>query len=54
MQAPRGDFDPSPRAGRCQRCGIGQEGELRFVILRGRTRHVGRTLEAMVSSEPDA
>jgi hypothetical protein len=38
------DFDPAPRTDRCERCGAGQEGDLRFVVLRGRTRYVGRTL----------
>ena len=28
----------------CERCGAGPEGDLRFVILRGRTRYYGRTL----------
>jgi len=41
---PHFDFDSSPRAGRCDHCGAGTEGDLRFVILRGRTRYVGRTL----------
>lgn len=37
-------FDASPRGGRCEKCGAGEEGDLRFVIVRGRTRYVGRTL----------
>jgi hypothetical protein len=37
-------FDPTPRASTCARCGAGSEGDLRFVILRGRTRYFGRTL----------
>ena len=59
---PAFDLDPSPRASRCEKCGTGAEGDLRFVIFRGRTRYVGRTLcdhcteevlEAMVASDPD-
>ena len=38
------DFDAEPRREQCERCGAGSEGDLRFVILRGRTRYVGRTL----------
>lgn len=44
MSLPEFEFDPSPRAERCERCGAGAEGDLRFVILRGRTRYIGRTL----------
>lgn len=60
---PEFDFDPAPRAERCEKCGAGTEGDLRFVILRGRTRYLGRTLcdhcteevlEAMVVSDPDS
>jgi hypothetical protein len=43
-QLPEFEFDPSPRAAACERCGSGAEGDLRFVILRGRTRYFGRTL----------
>jgi hypothetical protein len=43
-ELPTFDFDPSPRADRCERCGAGRDGDLRFVILRGRTRYYGRTL----------
>jgi uncharacterized protein YjbI with pentapeptide repeats len=43
---PRFDFDASPRTERCQRCGSAADdgADLRFVILRGRDRYVGRTL----------
>ena len=44
MDLPQFDFDASPRADECERCGAGREGDLRFVILRGRTRYYGRTL----------
>jgi hypothetical protein len=43
-QLPELEFDPSPRAGVCERCDAGAEGDPRFVILRGRTRYFGRTL----------
>ena len=45
------DFDPKPRAERCERCGAGGEADLRFVILRGRTRYVGRTLCDLCTEE---
>ena len=60
---PEFDFDATPRTQRCEKCGAGAEGDLRFVIFRGRTRYVGRTLcdhcteevlEAMVAADPDA
>ena len=41
---PEFEFDPTPRLDTCERCGAGAEGDLRFVILRGRTRYYGRTL----------
>lgn len=43
---PRFDFDASPRSERCQRCGSAADdgADLRFAILRGRDRYVGRTL----------
>jgi hypothetical protein len=37
-------FDASPRSDHCQNCGAGQDSDLRFVVFRGRTRYVGRTL----------
>jgi hypothetical protein len=37
-------FDASPRSEQCEKCGAGTEADLRFVILRGRERYVGRTL----------
>ena len=60
---PTFEFDSSPRADRCEKCGTGPDGDLRFVIFRGRTRYVGRTfcdhcteelLESMVAADPDA
>ena len=41
---PEFEYDPAPRAGACERCGAGEEADLRFVIFRGRTRYYGRTL----------
>lgn len=61
-ELPEFDFDPAPQSDICEKCGAGAEGDLRYVILRGRTRYVGRTLcdncteevlEAMVASDPD-
>jgi hypothetical protein len=43
-QLPEFEFDATPRSDECQRCGAGSEGDLRFVIIRGRTRYFGRTL----------
>jgi superfamily II helicase len=43
-QLPEFPFDASPRADRCDKCAAGEEHDLRFVIVRGRTRYVGRTL----------
>jgi len=37
-------YDASPRTDRCENCGNDDHADLRFVILRGRTRYVGRTL----------
>lgn len=60
---PEFEFDASPRDERCAKCGAGAEADLRFVIVRGRTRYLGRTLcdtcteevlEAMVDADPDA
>lgn len=59
-QLPQFDFDPSPRAALCERCG--KEENLRFVIFRGRTRYLGRTLsdlcaeavlELLIEVEPE-
>lgn len=41
---PQFEFDAAPRTETCERCGVGADGDLRFVILRGRTRYFGRTL----------
>ena len=58
---PTFDYDASPQAERCDRCGAGAAGDLRFMILRGRDRYVGRTfcdhcaeavLEAVIEAEP--
>jgi hypothetical protein len=43
-ELPEFGFDAHPRTTACERCGTGTEGDLRFVILRGRTRYYGRTL----------
>ena len=60
IDLPHFEFDPSPRADRCEKCGSGHD--LRFMILRGRTRYAGRTLcdtcaeevlEAMVLADAD-
>jgi hypothetical protein len=44
VNLPEFEFDAAPRAEHCERCGAGPEADLRFVILRGRTRYLGRTL----------
>jgi hypothetical protein len=44
MDLPDFDFDATPRVDRCERCDVDASGDLRFVILRGRTRYVGLTL----------
>jgi hypothetical protein len=58
---PQFEYDASPRTQRCENCGAGAENDLRFVILRGRTRYLGRTLcdhcaeavlEALIEAEP--
>jgi hypothetical protein len=42
---PQFAFDATPRTTECERCGAdGTERDLRFIILRGRTRYLGRTL----------
>jgi hypothetical protein len=60
---PEFPFDATPRLERCEKCGAGAEGDLRFVIFRGRTRYLGRTLcdtcteevlEALLVTEEDA
>ena len=37
-------FDASPRSERCEKCGAASDADLRFVIVRGRDRYLGRTL----------
>jgi hypothetical protein len=58
---PEFPFDAMPRTETCERCGAGRDADLRFVILRGRDRYVGRTLcetcteevlEVMLSADP--
>jgi hypothetical protein len=39
---PEFEFDAAPRAGHCEKCG--SDNDLRFMIVRGRTRYEGRTL----------
>ena len=55
-------YDASPRAARCDKCGAGEEHDLRFMIVRGRTRYLGRTLcdtcaeevlEAMIAADAE-
>ena len=41
---PEFEYDASPQADRCERCGAGPEADLRFMILRGRDRYTGRTV----------
>lgn len=49
---PQFDFDSAPDRDVCERCGAaGADADLRFVILRGRTRYAGRTLCDMCSEE---
>ena len=45
------DFDPTPRAETCEKCGGGPDRDLRFVIVRGRTRYLGRTLCDLCAEE---
>jgi hypothetical protein len=58
---PSFDFDATARTDHCEKCGADESGDLRFVIFRGRTRYLGRTLcdlcteevlEALVVAEP--
>jgi hypothetical protein len=44
-------YDATPRRDNCERCGLGPEGDLRFVIVRGRARYFGRTLCDMCAEE---
>jgi len=37
-------FDASPRTDRCEKCGAGTDSDLRFLVVRGRDRYLGRTL----------
>jgi superfamily II helicase len=59
-QLPEFPFDPTPRRDLCEKCGA--DNDLRFVIVRGRTRYFGRTLcdtcteavlELLLETEPD-
>jgi hypothetical protein len=60
---PEFEFDATPRRKSCEKCGARADGDLRFVIFRGRTRYYGRTLcetcteevlEALLVAEPEA
>ena len=62
-QLPDFPYDPSPRADHCEKCGADEPSDLRFVIVRGRTRYLGRTLcdmcteevlEALIAADPVA
>jgi superfamily II helicase len=57
---PEFEFDATPRSEHCEKCK--SEEDLRFVIFRGRTRYVGRTLcdtcteevlEVLLAADPD-
>ena len=37
-------FDASPRSDHCEKCGAGPQADLRFLVVRGRDRYLGRTL----------
>jgi hypothetical protein len=37
-------FNASPQTDHCEKCGAGPDGDLRFVIVRGRDRYLGRTV----------
>ncbi len=50
-ELPPFDFDASPRSEACEKCGAGADGDLRFVVLRGRTRYLGRTLCDLCTEE---
>jgi hypothetical protein len=61
-ELPQFESDPAPQADHWEKCGVGPEGDLRFVIFRGRTRYFGRTLcdhcteevlEALVAADPE-
>lgn len=58
---PEFEFDASPRVDHCEKCG--GDADLRFMIVRGRTRYLGRTLcdtcaeevlESILTSDPEA
>ena len=62
-QLPAFAFDPTPRQDACETCGARHPADLRFVIFRGRSRYLGRTLcdvcaegvlEALLTAEPEA
>lgn len=61
-QLPAFEFDSTPRAAACEKCGAGPEADLRFVVFRGRTRYLGRTLcdtcteevlELLIATDPE-
>jgi hypothetical protein len=37
-------FDAAPRSDQCEKCGVGSDHDLRFMVVRGRDRYLGRTL----------
>jgi hypothetical protein len=37
-------FDTAPRSDHCEKCGAGADHDLRFLIVRGRDRYLGRTV----------
>jgi hypothetical protein len=48
---PEFPYDPAPRLDHCEKCDRGTDGDLRFVIFRGRTRYLGRTLCDLCAEE---
>jgi hypothetical protein len=50
-QLPAFEYDAAPRSASCEKCGSQSEADLRFVIVRGRTRYLGRTLCDLCSEE---
>ena len=62
-ELPEFEFDAAPRRESCEKCWAGGDADLRFVIVRGRTRYFGRTLcemcteevlEALLVAEPES
>ena len=44
-------FDAAPRSDHCEKCGASADHDLRFLIVRGRDRYLGRTLCDTCSEE---